>query len=474
MKRPALYDIDKSRDMIAEFKGYNSRLVIGENEFADMQNMVSDYYPVLSAGCSWRASEVGTNKHYIKLFADYTNNKLCYVDYHYDDASLKEIYSFYYNLEHKGTFNNYPQSIVMIGSKICIFPSACYYDTETNEFNNINNTWSNEYEIEGSHLYAKINLSICRKDGTVFQYPVFSNTPLIPGSGNWVDTSVTPNVLKNYNYTTMAWEKVDTYLKIEIDAAVVAEANPIQGFNIGDFVTIDGLLIFPSLANKKVEITAMAANYIVVPSEIDLWGATNTNYVAIKRTIPYMSHVVEKGNRLWGCMPNGREIYACKLGDPTIWGDFSGISTDSFAATIGSGGMFTGAISYNGYLWFFKEDRVYKIYESNYPAVQIIEQPIDGVESGSADSLVALDGALYYKSPTAIVAFTGDNVYSISNDIKFDMRKYRYGDAGGMNGKYYICMLNTELDTIDYKLFVYDINKQMWHIESIGDTNTVG
>ena len=77
-----------------------------------------------------------------------------------------------------------------------------------------------------------------------------------------------------------------------------------------------------------------------------------------------MDFVIESGNRLWGCRYgkalNGEtvnEIYASKLGDFRNWYCFAGISTDSYTASVGTDGAFTGAVTYMGRPIFFKGEK---------------------------------------------------------------------------------------------------------------------
>ena len=83
--------------------------------------------------------------------------------------------------------------------------------------------------------------------------------------------------------------------------------------------------------------------------------------LTIERKVPDMEYITECNNRLWGCSKDGHEIYASKLGDVKNWNCFRGNSMDSWAATIGSDGKFTGAITFLGYPMFFKEDSLIKI-----------------------------------------------------------------------------------------------------------------
>ena len=48
MEYPTLNVKEKSRQMTDSFLGYNHNLRIGDSEFFDMENLTSDFYPVLS------------------------------------------------------------------------------------------------------------------------------------------------------------------------------------------------------------------------------------------------------------------------------------------------------------------------------------------------------------------------------------------------------------------------------------------
>ncbi len=62
--------------------------------------------------------------------------------------------------------------------------------------------------------------------------------------------------------------------------------------------------------------------------------------MTLSRDVPDMDYVCVNENRLWGC--RGDTVYASKLGDPKNFNVFEGLSTDSYAADVGSAGDFTG------------------------------------------------------------------------------------------------------------------------------------
>ena len=64
----------------------------------------------------------------------------------------------------------------------------------------------------------------------------------------------------------------------------------------------------------------------------------------------------------------------------TNWYSYLGTAADSYAATVGSDGEFTGCTAYGGQVLFFKEDCIHKVYGS-YPAnYQINTQRCRGVQ----------------------------------------------------------------------------------------------
>jgi hypothetical protein len=154
------------------------------------------------------------------------------------------------------------------------------------------------------------------------------------------------------------------------------------------------------------------------------------------------------------------EIYASKLGDFKNWNCFMGVSTDSYAASCGTDGQFTGAITHMGYPLFFKENCVHKVY-GNYPSnFQIQATACRGVQKDCDRSLAIVNETLFYKARSGVCAYDG----SLPTEVSYAMGNEVYSDAvGGAHGnKYYISM--KDVSGI-YHLFVYDAAKAMWHKE---------
>lgn len=189
--------------------------------------------------------------------------------------------------------------------------------------------------------------------------------------------------------------------------------------------------------------------------------------VKISRKMPKMDFVIESGNRLWGCRYGENndgdfvnEIYCSKLGDPTNWNVYEGIATDSYAASCGTEGEWTGAFNYRGYPTFFKQHYIHTVYGSN-PPFQIKDTEARGIQKGSSGSIALLNEVLFYKSVHGICAYTGGLPEEVSG-VLGDM-SYKNAVGCAYRGKYYVEMQDTDNHPA---LFVFDTVKGLWHKEA--------
>ena len=444
MKYPTLYTKESSRKMVDVFKGYNHNLRIGEGEFFDMKNMTADYYPVLSPRKK-RGVYASPNSPSGLISKD----ALCYVD------GTKFVIN-----EHPVDMdlNDEPKQLISMGAYVIIMPDKKWINTlDLTEFGNIEASVTSESDV---------TFSLCTVDGADYEnMTVSSEEPADPENmALWIDTSSTPHTLKQYSATSAMWVQIaTTYVKISCPGIGAA-------FNQYDGVTISGIKDenLQDL-NASMVIWAKDDDYIVVIGILDEVTAQTVEEGAIKveRRMPNMDFVTESGNRLWGCRygiaANGEvvnEIYASKLGDFKNWSCFMGLATDSYTASCGTDGQFTGAITHLGYPLFFKENCVHKVY-GNYPAnFQIQDTACRGVQKGCENSLAIVNETLFYKARSGICAYDG----SLPTEASYALGNEAYSEAvGGAHGnKYYVSMKNI---TGEWNLFVYDTAKNMWHRE---------
>jgi hypothetical protein len=309
---------------------------------------------------------------------------------------------FYYNGVKKGTVSDSPKQFASMGAYIIIFPDKICFNTTDDTLTPLEAyfTTTNTVSING-----------CTMDGTITD----------PASS----------------------------LYIKISVAGIDD----------NFKRYDGVTITSSIAvlNKTSVITNIGTDYIIIPGKIG-YNQTCAG-ISVERTVPDIEFITESENRLWGCSSEKHEIYASKLGDPYNWNCFEGISTDSYAVTVGSDGDFTGAITYLGYVLFFKEDCVHKVYGSKPANYQVFENSIRGVAKGSEKSLAIVNETLFYMSRNGVVAYEGSLPENIS--YAFGDKTYSNGVSGAIGDKYYISVQ----DGAAYHLFVYDTKLGMWHRE---------
>ena len=446
MRYPKLKVLESSRQMVDVFKGYNHNLRIGDGEFFDMKNMTSDYYPVLSP-----RGKRGVYASPANPSGLISKDALCYVD---GSKFVINEYPIEMGL------NDEPKQLISMGAYVIIMPDRMWINTIDRKFGKIDAYFDNEESQQD------VTFSLCTIDGADYENMTTSATePADPKNQDmWIDTSTTPHTLKQYSETSAMWVQIaTTYIKISCQGIDTA-------FDQYDGVMISGI-VSDELQdlNASMVIWAKGEGYIVVVGILDT-ATTQTaaeGVVKVERKMPSMDFVIESGNRLWGCKygvaNNGavvNEIYASKLGDFKNWNCFMGLSTDSYAASCGTDGQFTGAITHMGYPLFFKENCVHKVY-GNYPAnFQIQDTACRGVQEGCEKSLAIVNETLFYKARSCVCAYDG----SLPTEASYALGNEAYSEAvGGSHGnKYYISMKDA---TGEPHLFVYDVAKGMWHKE---------
>lgn len=431
MVLPILNPIQTSQDAISEFRGYNHNLSIQENEFYDMQNMTSTFYPVLSP-----RSKRGIIRTMIKPNGFVAKDELAWVDGT----------TFYYNGMNVGQLEDSQKQFVSMGAYLLIFPDKKYYNVKTGELKDMGALFE---------TVSTVTFTLCSLDGTDYSAYIAQNSePTDPDDKQlWLDTSMNPPSLKQFSVYSGSWASVaTTYIKIASTGIGAAFAEY-------DGVFLSGITAVPALNNTSTIIWKKAADYIVVIGILSQ-TVTQSTAVTVERKVPDMDFMTESQNRVWGCSSLNHEVYACKLGDPTNWNCFMGIASDSYALTIGSDGEFTGAFTHLGSVLFFKEDVVHKLYGSKPANYELKNINIRGVEKGSEKSLCLVNETLYYKTRTGIVAYDGNLPVTISEPL--GMERYSAAVGGAIGSKYYISMKDS---TNTWHLFSFDESKGLWHRE---------
>lgn len=340
------------------------------------------------------------------------------------------------------------RTMVPMGSMICIFPDKVIFDT-------VNKTIT-AMEQNTSYTSGEVTIKLAQADGSSWgTYTTGSTAPANPTHGqHWLDTGETPAVMKTWSEYTNMW--VDEYT-----TCVSVEATGIgTGLKVDDAVEVSGLTV--ESLNGTWQLLAVGADRIVYTGVITQETTVTPsaqNPVTVKRACPDMDFIIEHNNRLWGCSSEKHEIYACALGDPTNWRRYTGISTDSYAVTVGSPGPFTGAAVVNSSVCFFKEDCIHKIYGTMPSNFQMTVDHYRGCEQGSGMSLVRINELVYYKSVFDVCAYDGTEVAGISQAL--GVRTWKNAVAGKNDRKLYISMQD-DATPAAWHLLTCDTTTGLW------------
>ena len=447
MEYPTLYVKEKSRQMSDAFLGYNHNLRIGDSEFYDMMNMTSNYYPVLAP-----RPKRGVYAASGKATGIIAKDKLCYADGTAFVIGEDRV---------EMGLTDSTKDLISMGAYVIIMPDRKYINTIKNgaeyEHGNIDATFTTT---------ADVSFQLCTLTGDAYENATVSPTaPEEPKNEQlWIDTSSTPHTLKKYSTSSAMWVSIaTTYVKIS-STDIGKEFKQYDGVKLSG-ITADGVKDL----NGSHALWGCGNDYLVITGILDQVTTQTVaqGTITIERKMPVMDFIVESNNRLWGCRYGTNndgdvvnEIYACKQGDFKNWNCFMNLSTDSYAASCGSDGQFTGAITHLGYPLFFKENCLHKVY-GDYPAnYQIQHTTCRGVQRGCHRSLAIVNETLFYKASSSVCAYDG----SLPVEMSSALGEIRYSDAvaGALGNKYYIDMMTADGK---YHLFVFDTAKGMWHKE---------
>lgn len=224
-------------------------------------------------------------------------------------------------------------------------------------------------------------------------------------------------------------------------------------------IILKGINIWNDTFNVRQ--TAQDMVYWVVQDDNHIKKAVSnfTNFKLQNELYNSLDFIVQEGNRLFACSNSNHEIYASKLGDPSLWKEFKGISTDSYAATVGSPGKFTGAAVFNNTPIFFKENCIHRITGNTPASFNISYDYYDGIKDGCSNSIVRVGNYLIYYSKGGFVYYTGSQPERI--DRQLGDKRYKNIFAGEKEGHYIAAVV--EQETNKTYLLDFDMDLNQWY-----------
>lgn len=310
---------------------------------------------------------------------------------------------------------------------------------------------------------SNVSMYTCDSDGNRLTVTYSATEPSSPTDMQyWMNIADADNpVLMRYSTVMHQWSVIKAYTGIEFETG----SYPPHSLFLNDLLhvaaSVDDFAKFGKDRNYVKIVKLTEGNYTKIVLDNVLLKANHSSAnISFWRDIPVIDGVMECNNRLWSChsgIINGEyinEIYASQLGSFTNWYAYEGLAGDSYAATIGVAGKFTGMAVLNNRPVFLKEGNIIKVY-GDYPAnYQVITQRTNGCIN--ADTLVGTGDRIYYAGRDGIYCYDDATARNISQSLDYNPDKFEYdGRAAVFNERYYI-------SSSDGIIYVYDIKKDMW------------
>lgn len=473
-----LNQINSQRQLLRVFGGLNEGYACSEAELSEEKNFSSRGYPALETRKPRRKVRQATG-----MNGMYHLNGLLTVEgttlrYAPDDGSDA--------VELKNALTDSEKKMVGMGTKVLIWPDKMSFDTAAGTLSALGSSWQ-----QGGR---SLTVTPCDAAGVVYTPNKFGATePKSPENGDvWLKQAEDApwsyrdalklystaggwqNILLNYCRVTCeglgkAFKAGDTVTLTGIPGVVKnAYSADFGGDVVVDDVAGDSVIlsIAPDIESVLYYGTCVVTGQSVVWTAMD--GKTTQTFdgpfpdVTAQRRVPDLDWLTEHNNRVWGCSSTENVIYACKLGDATNWFSYRGTAADSYAVTVGSDGAFTGAATCMGYVLFFKENGLHKLYGTKPSDYQMSSIQCSGVAKGAHQSLCVINQTLYYLSMDGVMAWDGSLPTKVSASLdETAMSRVTRAAAGGLVGRYY---LHTESPG-GQRLLVYDTEKGLWHEE---------
>ena len=468
--------ISSSRQMLRAFGGLNETYGCGEAELSQGRNFSSRGYPALATRKHRRHV-----RHAAATNGMYHLNGLLVVsrrDLIYNPDETPQKASFVWN-----AVTDSEKQMIGMGTKVLIWPDKVAFDTKDLSVTKLEAAWEQE---AGSTM----TVTPCDSEGTIYT-PDYVGVlePENPTDGMvWYKYGekggYTDSILV-YSDTSKSWTKIEMpYLRMECHEIG-------KNFKEGDSACFSGLSTLFRYSygamDKGVEMKILNENTLVisVTPNTDAWSSYYLKWtiktdsvtyeslsglstggvseeitaVRIERRVPDLDFLTECDNRVWGCSSKENVIYACKLGDPSNWFSYRGTAADSYAVNVGSDGSFTGAATCMGYVLFFKENCIHKLYGSKPSDYQMSSVKCAGVAKGAAKSLCVLNEVLYYFSPSGVMAWDGSLPTKVSGNLETERLNTALRAVGGaLGGRYYLYLAAKE----SQRLLVLDTERGLW------------
>ena len=483
--------LQNGRQMLRAFGGVNETYGCSEAELSSSLNFSARGYPALQTRAKRR--KVRTVKDVNGMY-HLNGLVLCRgttLEYTPDERESREG-----TVVLENALTDTEKTMTGMGTKVLIWPDKKAFDIETGELTDLAAAW----ELGGGQM----TVTPCDGEGKTYTpNSVGTEEPESPADGQLFlkgeaeEPYGAASVLMKYSAKNKKWTEIllqDVRIHCPGLGSVMKEGDTVTVSGMPQEVcdalaagldgevsigTLDGDDVIATLTPQQESsryygswtVTATSATWQSADGKVSENKAVNAP-VKLERRVPDLDFVTEQGNRVWGCSRKENSIYACALGDPTNWYSYRGIASDSYAVSVGSDGAFTGAASCLGYVLFFKEHCIHKLYGTKPSDYQMSSVRCRGVAANAAKSLCVIAETLYYLSPDGVMAWSGSLPSKVSGAL--DTGKLTAVDravGGQLDARYYLYLHRKTED--GGRLLVYDTERGVWQEESTAGTGMV-
>lgn len=483
--------LQNGRQMLRAFGGVNETYGCSEAELSSSLNFSARGYPALQTRAKRRKVRTVKNVNGMYHLNGLVLCRGTTLEYTPDEDESRAGAAVLEN-----ALTDTEKTMTGMGTKVLIWPDKKAFDIETGELTDLAAAW----ELGGGQM----TVTPCDGEGKTYTPDsVGTEEPESPEDGQLFlkgeaeEPYGAASVLMKYSAKNKKWTEIllqDVRIHCPGLGSVMKEGDTVTVSGMPQEVcdalaagldgevsigTLDGDDVIATLTPQQESsryygswtVTATSATWQSADGKVSENKAVNAP-VKLERRVPDLDFVTEQGNRVWGCSRKENSIYACALGDPTNWYSYRGIASDSYAVSVGSDGAFTGAASCLGYVLFFKEHCIHKLYGTKPSDYQMSSVRCRGVAANAAKSLCVIAETLYYLSPDGVMAWSGSLPSKVSGAL--DTGKLTAVDravGGQLDARYYLYLHRKTED--GGRLLVYDTERGVWQEESTAGTGMV-
>lgn len=261
------------------------------------------------------------------------------------------------------------------------------------------------------HLYfARGTRLFCSKDGTA-----------VTDLGTVSDTDKQFFVFGDrlYIYPDKLYVEKDGTMPVymELDTGVIQEVNfsgskavlpegiswTILGFGVGDGLRVVNADDANPAPEGYYRIADLRGREATVVGSFPLQGVSHARF---RRTVPDLERVCVSGDRVYGIA--GQDVYISAAGSALdFYSHGSGEGSDPVILHTDTDGDFTACAPWQGYVVFFKSDRICKLIGTRSDSFALHDMGAVGIPARLANTMCEVEGSLYYCADSGVYRYRG-------------------------------------------------------------------